>query len=140
MPERGTEEPMRTSRRRKRPRWIAPLLAAAVLAGCPGDRADRTQVQVAGGDALLGRRLIRDYGCHSCHTIPGVRGADALVGPPLVHWSRRVYVAGLLPNTPENLVAWLENPQRIHPESAMPNMGVTPTHARHIAAYLYTLR
>jgi cytochrome c len=139
MPERGTEEPMRTGWAPRRAWWVAPLLTAALLAGC-GDQAGRAQVQVAGGDALLGRRLVRDYGCHACHTIPGVRGADALVGPPLVHWSRRVYVAGLLPNTPENLVAWIENPQRIHPESAMPNMGVTPTHARHIAAYLYTLR
>jgi mono/diheme cytochrome c family protein len=120
------------------------LLAAGgivALAGCesrPG-RVDAT-VEVAGGDPAQGPGLMRAYGCIACHTIPGVRGADTWVGPPLTDWSRRVYIAGLVPNNPENLVAWLHNPHLIHEQSAMPNMGVSMEHARHMAAYLFTIR
>ncbi len=49
-------------------------------------------------------------------------------------------IAGLLPNTPENLEAWLENPQAIVPGNAMPNMELKKDEARDIATYLYTLR
>jgi cytochrome c len=116
------------------------VTALLLLGGCGGEREDRPPFAVAGGEAARGPALIREHGCHSCHTIPGVRGATALVGPPLTQWSRRIYIAGLVQNTPEYLVAWLQNPQSIHPESAMPNMGVTAEEARHIAAYLYTIR
>lgn len=61
------------------------------------------------------------------------------VGPPLMEWARRGYVAGRLPNAPENLVAWLRDPQAISPGSAMPNLGLTAAEARDAAAYLYTL-
>ena len=83
---------------------------------------------------------IRNYGCQACHTIPGVTGAETWVGPPLLHWSRRVYIAGELPNTPANLMKWIQHPPQIEPKTAMPDMGVTEQDSRDIAAYLYTLR
>ncbi len=46
----------------------------------------------AGGDANRGRSLIRAYGCHTCHTVPGVVGADAVVGPPLNSWASRQFI------------------------------------------------
>jgi cytochrome c1 len=49
-------------------------------------------------------------------------------------------VAGELPNTPENLALFIETPQKIHPRSAMPALGVNDQQARDIVAYLYTLR
>lgn len=49
-------------------------------------------------------------------------------------------MTGVLANTPENLVAWIVNPQAVDSLTAMPRLGVTPEQARHIAAYLYTLR
>jgi cytochrome c1 len=61
------------------------------------------------------------------------------VGPPLDHMGRRVFIAGLLRNTPENMVRWLRFPQRIVPGNAMPDMGLTERQARDITAYLYTL-
>jgi cytochrome c len=131
---------LQDAKRRSRFRLGRFVMGCALLAGCGGDREDRPPFAVAGGEAARGPALIREYGCHACHTIPGVRGATALVGPPLTHWSRRIYIAGLVQNTPQYLVAWIQNPQSIHPESAMPNMGVTAEEARHIAAYLYTLR
>jgi cytochrome c1 len=52
----------------------------------------------------------------------------------------RRYIAGRLPNTPNNLIGWLQSPQSIEPGSVMPNLGVTQRDARDMAAYLYTLR
>jgi cytochrome c len=117
------------------------VLVTPLLSGCPDRRADDLVVfRVAGGDARQGPEIMRRYGCIDCHTIPGVRGANTFVGPPLTAWAHRVYIAGLVPNTPENLVTWIQHPQRIHPQTAMPAMGLATDEARHVAAYLYTLR
>lgn len=89
--------------------------------------------------AVRGARLITQFGCGSCHVIPGIAGADGKVGPPLLFWAQRIYIAGQLPNTPENLVRWLMNPPAVEPGTAMPDMGVGELQARDIAAYLYTL-
>ncbi len=84
-----------------------------------------------------GRHLIASYGCGSCHFIPGVAGANGTVGPPLDRFYERMYIAGHLTNTEENLVKWIRNPQQVIPGTAMPNMGVTDKDAQDIAAYLY---
>jgi cytochrome c1 len=62
------------------------------------------------------------------------------VGPPLILFGERTMIAGELPNTPDNLVRWLENPQMIENGTAMPDLGLTVDQAYDIAAYLYTLR
>ena len=93
-----------------------------------------------GGDAASGKESIRRYGCNGCHSIPGVRDAKGVVGPPLDHLSQRVYLAGELPNTTENLMRWIQHPHQIHPKTAMPEMGVSDQDARDISAYLYTLK
>ena len=93
-----------------------------------------------GGDPARGLARIRDYGCGSCHQIPGVADADGLVGPPLANIGVRVYLAGMLRNTPDNMMFWLRHPQQVVPGNVMPDMGVTAPDARDIAAYLYTLR
>lgn len=95
---------------------------------------------VTDGDPRKGAQDIAAIGCGACHTIPGINGAVGLVGPPLDRMGRRVYIAGLLRNTPENMQIWLQNPQRIAPGVVMPDMGVTVEQSRDIAAYLYTLR
>ena len=69
--------------------------------------------------------------------MPGVPNANGLVGPPLGGFARRTVIAGVLPNTPPNLVLWLRNPQAVTPGNAMPNVGLTDGQARDIAAYLY---
>ena len=122
------------------------LVLAAVLvpltAGCHGSRSEveQTAAALTGGDPVRGELAIRQYGCYTCHTIPGIRGADAVVGPPLDRMGLRMYIAGERPNTPDNLVQWIRAPESVHPRTAMPNTGVTEEDARHIAAYLYTLR
>ncbi|HYC46693.1 MAG TPA: c-type cytochrome [Burkholderiales bacterium] len=92
------------------------------------------------GDAERGRTLLSQYGCGTCHSIPGVRSANANVGPPLKGVANRVYLAGVLTNTPTNMVRWIRAPQDVDPRTAMPNMNVTEAHAQDIAAYLYRLK
>ncbi|MET7670683.1 MULTISPECIES: c-type cytochrome [Micromonospora] len=86
-----------------------------------------------------GAQLIAQYGCGSCHTIPGIGRADGLVGPPLTRFGARSYVAGELPNNADNLQRWITDPQAVEPGTAMPNLGVSAIDAQDIAAYLYTL-
>jgi hypothetical protein len=52
----------------------------------------------------------------------------------------RTLIAGLLPNTPANMVRWLKSPQKIVPGVGMPDMEMSDNDARDIAAFLYTLR
>jgi cytochrome c len=93
-----------------------------------------------GGNPESGKELIRRYGCNGCHSIPGIRDAKGVVGPPLDHLSQRIYLAGELPNTTENLMRWIQHPHLVHPHTAMPEMGVSDSDARDISAYLYTLK
>ena len=116
---------------------IAALLISA--AGCSHGEADAAAL-THGGSAARGKLLIDAYGCGSCHTIPRVRGATATVGPNLTGIASRDYIAGVLPNTPENMMRWIRNPQGIDDKTAMPTLGVSESDARHIAAYLYTLK
>lgn len=114
------------------------LVLAVALAAC--SRADAGTYALTGGNAERGRTVIRSYGCGACHTIPGVDGATATVGPNLSGIAARSYIAGVLTNTPEHLVTWIRNPQVVDSRTAMPNMHVGLRDARDIAAYLYTLR
>jgi cytochrome c1 len=114
------------------------LAGAAVLCliGCNATGED----SAAGGDAARGAKLITNFGCGSCHMIPGISNAHGLVGPPLDHVGERTIIAGVLANTPANMQTWLKNPQAIVPGNAMPNMELNDNEAKDVAAYLYTLR
>lgn len=93
----------------------------------------------AEGDATVGRRLVEAYGCGSCHIIPGVANSRGHVGPPLTDFGLRHYIAGAVLNTPDNLTRWLISPETVEPGTAMPDVGVAPEEARHMAAYLLSL-
>ena len=125
--------------------WRVPLVAVcAVLAavGASGCRRsyDREAAHLTGGDPRRGTEAIGRYGCGSCHDIPGVKTANGTVGPPLARIALRTYLGGRVTNTPADMIRWIQHPQRIEPGTAMPEMGVTDSDAREIAAYLYTLR
>ena len=115
-------------------------LAAVAFGGCRGGKTERTFVVATGGDPDRGRELIEARNCGSCHRIPGVRGARGLVAPPLDAFARRTFVAGQVPNTPENLVSWIRDPHAVEPGTAMPDLGLSEEQARDVAAYLYTLQ
>ncbi|HZD21279.1 MAG TPA: cytochrome c oxidase assembly protein [Burkholderiales bacterium] len=70
---------------------------------------------------------------------PGALGGGASrIGPPLERLAQRVYVAGRLANTPENLIRWIRDPRGVDPQTAMPAVGLDEAGVRDIAAYLYT--
>lgn len=115
--------------------------AGAALAAWNDQReVDLRAAGLTGGDSHAGRDALTRYGCASCHTIPGIRRAQGMVGPPLAAFGKRIFVAGRLPNTPENVIHWILDPRGMSPGTAMPNTGATEDDARDITAYLYTLR
>jgi cytochrome c oxidase subunit 2 len=66
-------------------------------------------------------------GCGACHTIRGVTEQGS-VGPDLTHFASRPTIgAGTLPNTPENLRAWLMSPRDIKPDARMPGYAMLPS-------------
>ncbi|MFG1779495.1 c-type cytochrome [Micromonospora sp. NPDC049048] len=121
-------------------RWL--LLVALplplALPGCARTSAPPPP-EVRDGRPDRGATLIAQYGCGSCHTIPGVNRANGLVGPPLTRFGSRSYIAGKLVNNADNLQHWITDPQAVVPGNAMPDLGVSPVDAQDIAAYLYTL-
>jgi cytochrome c len=110
-----------------------------LLADC-GMASKRKAAAITGGDPDRGATTISHYGCGSCHAIPGIAGANGLVGPSLGGIGDREYVAGILPNQPVNLMCWVQDPRSVNERTVMPNLGVTPRDASDIAAYLYSLK
>jgi|SRR5690349_10744511 len=115
------------------------VLAFAFLACHRGDEND-TARQLTRGEPSRGRAALARYGCGACHTVPGVDNATGLVGPPLSNIADRMILAGQLPNTPDNMILWIRQPQQVESNTMMPNLQVTERDARDMAAYLYTLR
>lgn len=119
------------------PRGAADVGSASAIAQTRQAReTDVSTADPARGQAILASGI---HGCAACHTIPSIRGARGVVGPPLGGFAQRAFIAGQLPNSPSVLVAFLQNPQALVPRTGMPDTHLTPEQARHIAAYLYTL-
>ncbi len=130
---------------------LAVIMTAISLPGCvrgdrrdrddrgDGQNGDRQDQRVADGNAHRGKVAIEHFGCGSCHAIPGIRSAIGVVGPSLAGIADRRIVAGVVPNTPDEMVRWIVMPQSMVPGNAMPNLGISDGEARDIAAYLYTL-
>lgn len=87
-----------------------------------------------------GRRLLAQYQCGSCHAIPEVDAARGNAGPSLAAFGKRSYIAGRVPNLPDNLARWIVEPAALVPGTAMPSMGVSQEDARDMAAYLLHLK
>jgi cytochrome c len=143
----GCEAPSAVASEDARISFMATRLPVAVLfflvIACGGESGPAPASQtVTGGVAERGRSILEAnrHGCATCHVIPGVAGARGLVGPPLNAMGLRGYIAGRLPNQPENLIHWIAHPRSVDSQTAMPDTGISEDEARHVAAYLYTLR
>jgi cytochrome c2 len=108
------------------------VLLCLALGGC----AEKPAVP---GDAGKGKLLLRQFGCGNCHRIEGVAAAQGAAGPPLSGVGRRAYLAGVVPNSPENMARWIRAPRAHKPGTTMPDMGVTEAQARDMVAYLQGL-
>ena len=118
------------------------LLLVPVAAACGGARDDvrMHDSYLAGASAQRGLAAIARYGCGACHTAPGLPGARGRVAPSFADFRERTYVAGVVPNTPANVVRWIMNPKAVDSLTAMPNLAVAEADARDIAFYLYSLK
>lgn len=112
-----------------RPLCRAVLAAIMAACGC-----------VHAASVERGRQLLAQYQCGSCHSIPGVASAGGRVASSLKGFGARSYIAGRLANRPDTLARWIEQPQALVPDTAMPAMGVSPADARAMAAYLLELK
>lgn len=117
------------------------VLLPVLLAAVECDSADTRRVEaITHGRAKEGRTAILRLGCGACHVIPGIPGADALVGPSLERIASRMYIAGHMVNEPGAMIGWIRDPRHHRNPTAMPNLPLTEQDARDIAAYLYTLK
>jgi len=113
------------------------LVLAALASGCAKEE---PVSRVAGGDPERGRLLVQQYQCAACHFIPEVQGPNGDAGPSLESMGRLSYIAGSIPNQPENMIRFLQNPPAVKPGTLMPALGITDDEARHMAAFMYSLK
>ena len=106
------------------------------------DRWIREQSQPAqvNDSVAEGRHVFETTACINCHTVSGTV-ANGRFGPDLTHlMSRDTIASGIAPNTPEQLRAWIKNPDTIKPSSKMPAMQLSEHDLDAVTAYLATLR
>jgi len=78
--------------------------------------------------------------CVNCHRVRGTP-ARGTYGPDLTHLAnRQTIAAGMIPNTPENLRAWIADPQKIKPGCLMPGFGLTEQQRDQVLRYLNSLQ
>jgi cytochrome c oxidase subunit II len=100
------------------------------------------QQRMALADARIeaGRTEFLSLSCVNCHTVSGTAAAG-IFGPDLSHlMSRDTLGAGVVPNTVENLRAWIKEPDALKPGSLMPNMQLTPGQLDEVVTYLSSLK
>jgi cytochrome c oxidase subunit 2 len=89
--------------------------------------------------AISGHAMFLELSCQNCHPL-----GDEAVGtfaPDLTHlMSRERFASGLVPNTEENLRAWLVDPQNVKPGCNMPSLKLSDTQLDAVVAYLVTLK
>jgi cytochrome c oxidase subunit 2 len=91
------------------------------------------------GLAAEGKTIFASRACVGCHTIRGL--SAGVLGPDLTTFgSRTTLAAGILPNTLENVAAWVRNPVALKPGVKMPALGLSDAEARAVAAYLTSLK
>lgn len=87
--------------------------------------AQRVQAQAPDPQLELGKVLFKTKGCANCHAVAGY--AQGQSAPNLTNFGiRNTLAAGIIENTPENLAAWLRNPDAIKPGNYMPALWPLP--------------
>ncbi|MCC8392276.1 c-type cytochrome [Paraburkholderia sp. MMS20-SJTR3] len=93
-------------------------------------------------DPLAGRgqRVFEQSSCANCHTVRGT-SAQGTLGPDLTHlMSRQTLAAGVLPNTQQNLAAWIRDPEAVKPGTTMPQVPLSASDRQALVAWLGTLQ
>jgi cytochrome c oxidase subunit 2 len=120
----------------KLPVWVVPATPT------PHELADPMS-----GDAARGAAFFKTAPCIACHTVQGV--SAGVIGPNLTHVGSRTSIgAGLYPNDPAHLMAWIKDAPMMKPGSQMmalgagfmPAGGLTDQQIADLAAYLTALK
>ncbi len=97
------------------------------------------------GNPEAGRRVFTDAsifppnGCGTCHTLPGVSNGVFPNAPSLNNVALRPTLAGdQIPNNPQTLKQWIQDPQSVKADAKMPKLNVTAQQAEDLAAFLYS--
>jgi cytochrome c oxidase subunit II len=89
--------------------------------------------------AVQGAQYFATSPCTTCHTVDGV--SKGYIGPNLTHFgSRTTLAAGVLKNDPENVAAWITDPQKIKPGAYMPGLVLPGPKLNALVAYLESLK
>ncbi len=119
-------------------------MAMVVVADTPQDYAAWVHGQLSDAVApetppLRAGQQAFEAHCAACHAVRGTR-AGGILGPDLTHlMSRHMIAAGLLPNTPGNLAAWIADAQALKSGSRMPSLALSGRDLSSVVAYLQTL-
>jgi cytochrome c oxidase subunit 2 len=102
----------------------------------------RSQRQQAAQSVITaeGRAVFEANACVNCHTISGTL-ARGTFGPNLSHVASRATIAsGAVPNTAENLRAFVDDPAHFKPGALMPAMHLNHHDLDEVTQYLMTLQ
>ncbi len=98
----------------------------------------------SGGLAAQGKQVF-DRICAACHTVDGTKRSPVTYAPNLAYMGDRTSIGGgILKNTPENLLAWVTDPQALKPGAKMTVSvkagSLTEDDARAVVEYLEGLK
>lgn len=86
-------------------------------------------------------KVFQSLSCVNCHNVRGVTAAGNKFGPDLTHlMSRQTLGSGVLENNPENLRAWVNDPQVAKPGCLMPSFKLTDKELAQVVSYLQSLK
>ena len=123
-----------------RPTVLGRISVTLVLTASGACSGPVEQGRSLGGDPARGRTVVAAIECGACHHIPGVAGADGIVGPSLAGFAERALVAGVLPNQPALLARWVREAPSLVPGTGMPDLPISEADSHDVAAFLYSLR
>jgi cytochrome c oxidase subunit 2 len=102
--------------------------------------ANQRQNAVEDKAVAAGKHLFLRTACINCHTVRGTV-ANGTFAPDLTHlMSRATIASGMARITPDNLRAWVWDPQNIKPGCEMPSMKLSREEVDLVCAYLETLQ
>jgi cytochrome c oxidase subunit 2 len=87
-----------------------------------------------------GKEVFLRQSCVNCHAVRGT-SARGTYAPDLTHlMSRQTLASGMVPNTPDNLRQWVDDPQKVKKGCLMPAFGLDGRDRDLVMRYLLTLR
>jgi cytochrome c oxidase subunit 2 len=102
--------------------------------------ANQHEPAVRNANAAAGRAIFEHNACISCHTISGT-AATGRFGPDLTHVASRDTIAsGSVPNSPQNIRRFVDDPAHFKPGTLMPPMHLNDHDLDAVTAYLTTLK